>query len=129
MHQTGMVAALGQHLGNHLLLADVAVGNVFDRDAGSRSQFSGALAHTVTKRLGKSRIVEDADVVRRQKCRHSLRIACPGQGAGDDDPVAARQHPGEALAVTLPQQPPHPSLPRDTSDASILPCLVPAWPG
>ena len=30
MHQAGMVAACGQHLGNHLLLADVAVGNVVD---------------------------------------------------------------------------------------------------
>src|SRR5580704_8759552 len=72
MHQAGMVAACGQHLGNHLLLADVAVGNVLDGNAGSRSQLGGALAHTVTKRLGKSRIVEDADLPRRQKCRHPL---------------------------------------------------------
>ena len=62
MHQAGMVAAHGQHLGNHLLLADVAVGDVLDGNAGSRSQLGGALAHTITKRLGKSRIVEDADV-------------------------------------------------------------------
>ena len=78
MHQAGMVAACGQHLGNHVLLADVAVGNVLDGNAGSRSQLGGALAHTVTKRLGKSRIVEDTDLPSRKKCRHSLRIARPG---------------------------------------------------
>ena len=62
MHQAGMVAALREHLGNHLLLADVAVGNMLDGVAGSCSQLAGTPAHTVTKRLGKSRIVEDADV-------------------------------------------------------------------
>src|SRR5215831_14888629 len=71
-------AACGQHLGNHVLLADVAVGNVLNGNAGSRSQLDGALAHTVTKRLGKSRIVEDTDLPSRKKCRHSLRIARPG---------------------------------------------------
>src|SRR5262249_27504156 len=127
MHQAGMVAALREHLGNHLLLADVAVGNVLNGNAGSRSQLGGALAHTVTKRLGKSRIVEDADLPRRKKCRHPFRIARPGQGPGDDDPVVAGEHPSETLAVTLGQQPPHPSLPLHTPDASILSCLVPAW--
>ena len=37
MHQAGMVAACGQHLGNHVLFADVAVGNVLDGNAGSRA--------------------------------------------------------------------------------------------
>ena len=99
------------------------------RRVATRRQLRGALAHAVTKRLGKSRIIEDADLPRRQKGRHAVRVARPGQGAGDDDPVIAGEHSGEALAVTLCQQPPQPSLPRDTSDASILPCLVPAWPG
>src|SRR5215469_10256808 len=129
MHQAGMVTALRQHLGNHLLLADVAVGNMLDGEAGSCSQLAGTPAHTVTKRLGKSRIVEDADLSRRQKCRHPICITRPGQRTGDDDPVVAREHPVEALAVTLAQQPPQPSLLLPTSDASILSCLVPAWPG
>src|SRR5499427_8607572 len=129
MHQAGMVAARGQHLGNHVLLADLAVGNMLDGNGGTRRQLGGALAHAVTKRLGKSRIIEDADLPRRQKGRHAVRVARPGQGAGDDDPVIAGERSSEALAVTLGQQPPQPSLPRDTSDASILPCLVPAWPG
>src|SRR5262249_53570277 len=44
-------------VGNHVLFADVAVGNVFDGNAGSSSQLGGALTHAVTKRLGKSRMV------------------------------------------------------------------------
>src|SRR6516165_712255 len=129
MDQAGMVAAPREHLGNHLLLADVAVGNMLDGNANSRGQLGGALAQTVTKRLGKSRIVEDADLPRRQECRHPFCITHPGQCTGDDDPVVAREHPGEALAVTLAQQPPQPSLLLPTSDAPILSCLVPAWPG
>ena len=123
MHQAGMVAACGQHLGNHLLLADVAVGNVLDGNAGRRSQLGGALAHTVTKRLGKSRIVEDADLPRRQKCRHPLCITHPGQRTGDDDPVVAGEHPGEALAVTLRQQLPQPPLPLP----ALLRLYYPVW--
>ena len=84
MHQAGVVPARGQHRGNYVLLADVAAGNVFDGNAGSRSQLGRALTHTVAKRLGKSRIVEDADLPRREKCRHPRRIARPRQGAGDD---------------------------------------------
>ena len=72
MDQAGMVAARGQHFGNHVLFADVAAGNVLDGNAGSRSQLGSALAHTVTKRLGKPRIVEDADLPRREKCRNAV---------------------------------------------------------
>ena len=82
----------------------------------------------LSKRLGKLRIVENADLPCRKKCRHPLRIARAGQGAGDDDPGVAGEHPGEALAVALGQQPLQPSLPLRASDAFILSCLVPAWP-
>src|SRR5499433_4246407 len=75
VHQAGMVAARGQHLSNHVLLADLAVGNVLDANAGTRRQLRGALAHAVTKRLGKTRIIEDADLPRRQKGRHAVRVA------------------------------------------------------
>ena len=77
MHQAGVVAARGQHRGNYVLLANVAAGNVFDGNAGSCSQLGSALAHPVTKRLGKSWIVEDPDLPRREKCRHPRRIARP----------------------------------------------------
>src|SRR6266478_4795540 len=77
-------------------------------------------AHAITKRFGKSRIVEDPHLPRRKKPRHSLRIAGPGQRAGDDDPVVAGEHPGEALAVTL-RQLPHPPLLLPVSPALYYP--------
>ena len=42
------------------------------------------------------------------KSRHSLRVTGSRQRAGDDDPVIAGEHPGEALAVTLRHQLPQP---------------------
>jgi len=89
MHQAGMVAADREHLGDDVLLADVLLGSMFDGDAGSTSQLGSAVAHAITERFGKSRVVEDPDLPRREKSRHSL----PRQRAGDDDPVVAREHP------------------------------------
>src|ERR1700731_1291941 len=91
-----------------------------------------ALANSAARSRTRSRsgsgIVEDPDLPRRKKPHHPLGIAGPGQRAGDDDPVVAGEHPGEALAVTLRQQLPQPSLPLPTSPAPILSSLVPAWP-
>ena len=128
MDQAGMVAAHGKYLGDDVFLANVLLGNVFDGDAGRTGQFGSAVAHAITKRFGKSRIVEDPDLPRKKKTRHSLRVAGPGQRAGDDDPVVAGEHPGEALAVTLRQQSLHPSPRLPASPAFILSCLVPALP-
>jgi hypothetical protein len=44
----------------------VLLGNVFDGDASRTGQFGSAVAHTITKRFGKSRIVEDPDLPRRK---------------------------------------------------------------
>src|SRR6476661_8088216 len=89
MDQAGMVAAHGKYLGDDVFLADVLLGNVFDGDASRTGQFGSAVAYAITKRFGKSRIVEDPDLPRRKKPHHPLRIAGPGQRAGDDDPVVA----------------------------------------
>jgi len=62
------------------------------------------------------------------KSRHSLRVTGSRQRAGDDHPVIAGEHPGEALAVTLRQRLPQPRLLLPASPASILACLVPASP-
>ena len=128
MDQAGMVAAGGKHLGDDVLLAEVVLGNVFDDNATSIRQLGGALAHSIPKRFGKSRIVEDPDLPRRKKPHHPFRIAGPGQRAGDDDPVVAGEHPGEAPAVTLCQKLPQAPIPLRLSPASILSCLVPASP-
>src|SRR6202007_2614546 len=111
MDQAGMVPAYGKYLGDDVFLANLLLGNVFYADASRTGQFGSAVAHAITKRCGKSRIVEDPDLPRRKKPHHTLRIAGPGQRAGDDDPVVAGKHPGEALAVTLRQPLPPPRLP------------------
>ena len=128
MDQAGMVAAYGKYLGDDVFLANVLLGNVFDGDASRTGQFGSAVAHAITKRFGKSRIVEDPDLPGRKKSRHSLRVTGSRQRAGDDDPVVAGEHPGEALAVTLRQRLPQPPLPLPASRAPILSSLVPAWP-
>src|SRR5882672_5051173 len=128
MDQTGMVAAHGKYLGNDVFLADVLLGNVFDGDASRTSQCGSAVAHAITKRFGKSRIVEDLDLPRRKKPRHSLRVAGPGQRTGGDDPVVAGEHSSEALAVTLRQRLLQPLLPLPASPSLILSCLVPDSP-
>ena len=128
MDQAGMVAAHGKYLGDDVFLANVLLGNVFDGDASRTGQFGSTVAHAITKRFGKSRIVEDPDLPRRKKPHHPLRIAGPGQRAGDDDPVVAGEHPGEAPAVTLCQKLPQAPLPVRVFPTSILSCLVPASP-
>ena len=72
------VATDGKHRGDDVLLADVVLGNVFDGDASGTRQLGGALAHSIAKWFGKSRIVEDPDLPRRKKSRHSLRVTGSG---------------------------------------------------
>ena len=79
MHQAGMVATDGKELADDVLLADMALGNMFDGHPSSTGQFGSPVADAIAERFSKSRIVEDADLPRPQKCRHSLRIADPWQ--------------------------------------------------
>src|ERR1700752_1822326 len=128
MHQAGRDATDDKDPGDEGFPGDVVLGNVFDGNASGTRQLGGALAHSIAKRFGKSRIVEDPDLSRRKKSRHSLRVTGSRQCAGNDDPVIAGEHPGEALAVTLRQWLPQPPLPLLGSPAAILSCLVPASP-
>jgi hypothetical protein len=59
MDQAAMVTAHGKYLGDDVFLANVLLGNVFDGDASRTGQFGSAVAHAITKRFGKSRIVFD----------------------------------------------------------------------
>src|SRR6187200_791692 len=78
MHQAGTVAADDKHPGDDVLLAGVVLGNVFDGNASGTRQLGGALAHSIAKWFGKSRIVEDPNLPGRQKSRHSLRVTGSG---------------------------------------------------
>ena len=128
MHQARMVATPCEYLGDDVLLADVALGDVFDRDACSAGQLGSAGADAIPERFGKPRIVEDADALCPEKRRHTLCVADPRQCAGDNDPVITREHAGKALAIAVRQQLPQPPLPPPGSPANILSCMVPAWP-
>ena len=74
MDQAGMVTAHGKDLGDDVFLANVLLGNVFDGDASRTGQFGSAVAHPITKRFGKSRIVRDPDLPWKKKPHHPLRI-------------------------------------------------------
>src|SRR6201988_3137481 len=122
MHQAGRDATDDKDPGDEGFPGNVVFGNVFEGNAIGTRQLGGALAHSIAKRFGKSRIVKDPDLPRRKKSRHSLRVTGSRQRAGDDDPVIAGEHPGEALAVTLRQWLPQPPLLLPASPASILAC-------
>ena len=74
MHQTRMLAALLQHLGDDRLLADMVLGDVLDPDSRTRRQLRRPSAHAVTKLQGELGIIEDAYLVGIQKPRHALGV-------------------------------------------------------
>jgi len=129
MHQPGRLAACGQHLGHHVFLADVGLGDVLDRRAVLGGQRLRVLADALAQRQRELRVVEDADAARVEKARHALGKAGLGQRPGDDDAVVARQHARQVLRVPRREQF-HVSLrsfvPRQGT--RLLSCLVPARP-
>jgi hypothetical protein len=74
---------------------------VRDREmlAFGRADLLRALADALAQRLGKARIVENADAARVQEAGHPAGVTRPGQRAGDDDAVVTRA--GERAAVVL----------------------------
>ena len=85
MHQAGTVAKDDKHPGDDILLADVVLadvvlGDVFDSNASGTRQLGGALAHSIAKRFGKSRIVEDPELPQKEipsfLSRNRLPAAC-----------------------------------------------------
>jgi hypothetical protein len=129
VYQPRRVASCGQHLGHHVFLADVGLGNVLDRGAVLGGQRLRVGSDALAQRQRELRVVEDADAARMQKARHALGKACPGQRAGDDEAVVARQHARQVARVPRRQQL-HRSLRSGAVHhaASVLPCLVPARP-
>lgn len=62
MHQPGMIAAFLQHGGHNVFLADMSLIDVFNRRAVLRRQRLRASPDPIPQRLGKARIVENADM-------------------------------------------------------------------
>jgi hypothetical protein len=103
MCQAMMLTAPLKHLRHHRFLADMLVADVLDRDSRSRGQRRRLLAHLVTQRFGKLRVIEDAHVIGVEKFRHPIGVANRGQRSGDHHPVVARQHPGNPVVVAFQQ--------------------------
>lgn len=80
--------------GGDLFLADLVVGNLFDRNASGTRQLSGALA----KGFGKSPVVKVPDVTRRQKSRHPPGIAGSRQCSRRARRRGARRFPSSAAS-------------------------------
>ena len=132
VHQTGMIAALGEDLLDPILLAErLELADELDLQPGLGGQALGVGADLIAQRLGPAGIVEQADVARSEVARHRLGVADVRQGAGDHHPVEARQHAADLVLVLLDKgihrlAPVLGRLPRTIVDR---PCLVPASPG
>jgi hypothetical protein len=105
-----MLTAPLKHLRHHRFLADMLVADVLDRDSRSRGQRRRLLAHLVTQRFGKLRVIEEAHVIGVEKFRHPIGVANRGQRSGDHHPVVARQHPGNPVVVAFQQCAAHGTL-------------------
>ena len=128
VHQARRIAPARQHLRHHVLLADVGLVEVLDLDPGRGTNLLGAGADAISKRFGKTRIVKDPDSPGIQKARHPLRVTRPRQRPRDHNPVVARQHAQEPIAISLRQHLRHRRLRSRGRVAANLTCLVPAMP-
>src|SRR6266851_6456930 len=111
MHQTGMRPTHGQYSGNHLLLANVALGDVLDRNPSLSRNCSRSLTHPIAQRRSKLRVVENANSLRKENVRHAARETHSRQRSGNQNTVVARQHTREMRAIAFRQRSRHPSLP------------------
>ena len=110
MHQAGVIATPFQHLRHDRFLADVALGDVLDRDPRLRCQRCRPLAHAVAQRRGKLRVIEDANPDGVEKPRHSLGVAHRGKRPGHHHPVVTGQHAGDPIVIALRERPRHLAL-------------------
>ena len=78
--------ASSRHPRNNIFRADMRLGDVLDGNA----RLSGQRYRTVTQRLGKFRVVEDADALGIQISGHPGGIAHHRQRPGDHQSVVAR---------------------------------------
>ena len=87
--QPRVIAALLEDPRDHILLADIALADVLDRQPRLGSQRCRAVSHTVSQRFGELRVVEDTDTPGSEIPRHPIRVAHPRQRPGDHHAVVA----------------------------------------
>ena len=128
VHQPWMPAARRQHLGHHVFLADMRLGNVLDPCPLLGCQLLRAFPNPIAQRLGKARVVEDPNPIGVQKARHARRVADPRQRTRNHNPVVAGQHSMQAPLISLRQHPHHRCLRPPACTPATLSSLVPALP-
>ena len=75
MHQSGMVAALGDHIGDKVFFTDVRLVDVLYGYPLFFRNLLGALAYVLAQRLGKYfGVIEYSDATGIQETRHAARV-------------------------------------------------------
>jgi len=92
MHQTGVVAALGEDGLDPVFLAECLVmPDKLDLYPSLGRDLFGVDSQFLTQGCGPQRIVEQPDVVSAKEASHGLGVTDVRQGAGNDDPIEAGQ--------------------------------------
>ena len=89
--------------GHDLFLADVALGDVLDRDPRLRRQRCRPLAHAVAQRRGKLRVVEDAHLDSRRETASSPRRSTPWEASRSPPPGRNRTAPRQSDRRSAPR--------------------------
>jgi hypothetical protein len=105
-----MVVAPDENFRHNLFFADVALGDVLDRDPGLRRHCRRARTHRIAQCRGELRIIEGPDVAGVKKSSHAGGVAHAGKSPGHHHPVITGQHAGNPLVIAL-RQPSHRSPP------------------
>ena len=100
MHQTGMLPAPVENLGDAILLPEVPQSNQLHIQPGGSGQGQGVIPHRVSQGFGEEAQLEATNVVRVQPSLQNRRMTHLKQVAGEDDPVKASQLSGDLGSVT-----------------------------
>ena len=100
MHQTGMLPAPVENLGDAILLPEVPPLNELPFQPGGSGQDQGVIPHRVSQGFGEEAPFEATNVVRVQPPFQSRGMTHIKQIAGEDDPIKATQLSGDLCSVT-----------------------------
>jgi hypothetical protein len=102
MHQSGVIAALGEDRLDSILLTErLELADELDLKPGICRQSLGVGAHVITQGLGPAGVVEQTDVAIAQVAGHRSGVADVRKGAGDHNPVETGQHTADFVLVLL----------------------------